>query len=110
MGILSPIFASASAVLGKIVLEGVDAGLSALIRVFIISIFLSLIIMGSGKLKEVRICPAHAITVPTGVHPHVEPLLADLPPGWEVSLESITDDQGAVGVTPMPRLCRVVEP
>lgn len=60
--------------------------------------------------REVRIYPAHTITVPTRVHPYVELLLADLPPEWEASLESTTYDQGAVGETPMLRLCRLAEP
>jgi transporter family protein len=50
--LLSAIFASASAVLGKIGLENVDADLATLIRTIVISIFLPVLILASGKLSN----------------------------------------------------------
>lgn len=46
---LSAIFASASALLGKIALENVDADLATLIRTFVIAISLPLLIIAFGK-------------------------------------------------------------
>ncbi len=54
--------------------------------------------------RELRIFPAHTITLPTRVHPYVAPLLADLPAGWQASLEPTSYDQGAMGETPMLRI------
>ena len=54
--------------------------------------------------REVRIFPAHTITLPTRVHPYVAPLLAELPAGWQGSLENTAYDQGSVGDCPMLRL------
>jgi bacterial/archaeal transporter family protein len=47
--LFSAIFASASAVLGKIGLENVEADLGTLIRTGVISIFLPLLIIATGK-------------------------------------------------------------
>ena len=47
--LFSAIFASASAVLGKIGLENVEADLATLIRTFVVSIFLPLLIVATGK-------------------------------------------------------------
>lgn len=47
--LFSAIFASASAVLGKIGLENVEADLGTLIRTAVISIFLPLLIITTGK-------------------------------------------------------------
>ena len=57
--------------------------------------------------QELRIFPAHTITLPTQVHPYVAPLLAELPVGWQACLESTSYDQGAVGETSMLRIRRV---
>lgn len=57
--------------------------------------------------QELRIFPAHSITLPTRVHPYVAPLLADLPAGWQASLEPTSYDQGAVGETQLLRIYRV---
>ncbi len=54
--------------------------------------------------RELRIYPAHTITLPTRVHPYVEPLIAELPAGWQASLEPTSYDQGAAGDTPMLRI------
>jgi hypothetical protein len=56
--------------------------------------------------RELRIYPAHTITLPTRVHPYVEPLIAELPAGWQASLEPTSYDQGAAGDTPMLRIRR----
>ena len=47
--LLSAIFASASAVLGKVGLENIEADLATLIRTIVISIFLPLLIITTGK-------------------------------------------------------------
>ena len=47
--LFSAIFASASAVLGKVGLENVEADLGTLIRTAVISIFLPLLIIATGK-------------------------------------------------------------
>lgn len=47
--LLSAIFASASAVLGKVGLENIEADLATLIRTVVISIFLPLLIIATGK-------------------------------------------------------------
>jgi SAM-dependent methyltransferase len=57
--------------------------------------------------RELRIFPAHTITMPARVHPYVAPLLDGLPAGWEASLEPTSYDQGAAGETPMLRIRRV---
>lgn len=57
--------------------------------------------------RELRIFPAHTITLPTRVHPYVAPLIANLPAGWQASLEPTSYDQGASGETPMLRIRRV---
>jgi transporter family protein len=49
---LSALFASASAVFGKIGLESVDADLATLIRTVVIAIFLPLLILVTGKLSS----------------------------------------------------------
>ena len=49
---LSAIFASASAVFGKVGLEDIDADLATLIRTLVVSIFLPLLIIASGKLSS----------------------------------------------------------
>ena len=54
--------------------------------------------------RELRIYPAHTITLPARVHPYVEPLIADLPAGWRASLEPTGYDQGSAGDTPMLRI------
>lgn len=57
--------------------------------------------------KELRIFPAHTITLPTRVHPYVAPLLAELPAEWQGHLEPTSYDQGAVGETQLLRIRRV---
>ena len=57
--------------------------------------------------RELRIFPAYTITMPARVHPYVSPLIADLPMGWQASLEPTSYDQGAAGETPMLRIRRV---
>ena len=57
--------------------------------------------------RELRIFPAHTITLPTRVHPYVAPLIAELPEGWQASLEPTSYDQGSAGETPMLRIRRV---
>jgi SAM-dependent methyltransferase len=57
--------------------------------------------------RELRIFPAYTITMPARVHPYVAPLIADLPAGWQASLELTSYDQGAAGDTPMLRIRRV---
>ena len=47
---LSAIFASASAVFGKVGLEDMDPDLATLIRTLVVSIFLPLLIIATGKL------------------------------------------------------------
>jgi transporter family protein len=47
--LFSAIFASASAVLGKIGLENIEADLATLIRTMVVSIFLPLLIITTGK-------------------------------------------------------------
>ena len=47
---LSSIFASASAVFGKVGLEDMDPDLATLIRTLVVSIFLPLLIIATGKL------------------------------------------------------------
>ncbi|MCP9821961.1 EamA family transporter [Cyanobium sp. L1E-Cus] len=49
---LSALFATASAVFGKIGLESVDADLATLIRTIVIAIFLPLLILATGKLSS----------------------------------------------------------
>jgi hypothetical protein len=56
--------------------------------------------------RELRIYPAHTISRPARVHPYVEPLLMELPPGWQGRLEPTSYDQGSDGKTPMLRLWR----
>ena len=54
--------------------------------------------------QELRIYPAHTISLPARVHPYVEPLIADLTAGWQASLEPTSYDQGSEGDTPMLRI------
>ena len=49
---LSAIFASLSAVFGKVGLEDIDADLATLIRTLVIAIFLPLLIIATGKLSS----------------------------------------------------------
>ena len=49
---LSALFATASAVFGKISLEDIDADLATLIRTIVIAIFLPLLILVTGKLSS----------------------------------------------------------
>jgi transporter family protein len=49
---LSALFATASAVFGKIGLESVEADLATLIRTIVIAIFLPLLILATGKLSS----------------------------------------------------------
>ena len=49
---LSALFATASAVFGKIGLESVDADLATLIRTIVIAIFLPLLILANWKIKQ----------------------------------------------------------
>ena len=50
--LFSAIFASASAVLGKVGLENIEADLATLIRTVVVSIFLPLLIITTGKLSN----------------------------------------------------------
>ena len=52
LGFLSAVFASASAVFGKIGLESIDADLATLIRTIVIAIFLPLLILATGKISS----------------------------------------------------------
>ena len=49
---LSALLATASAVFSKIGLEGIDADLATLIRIFIIAVFLPLLIQATGELSS----------------------------------------------------------
>ena len=57
--------------------------------------------------NELRLDPAHTVSSPATVHPYVAPLLADLPEGWQATLEETGYDQGFDGETPMLRLRRI---
>ena len=49
---LSALFATASAIFGKIGLESIDADLATLIRTFVMAIFLPLLVLATGKLSS----------------------------------------------------------
>ena len=57
---LSAIFASASAVFGKVGLEDIDADLATLIRTIVVSIFLPLLIIATGKYFRLKDLIRHA--------------------------------------------------
>ena len=57
---LSAIFASASAVFGKVGLVDIDADLATLIRTIVVSIFLPLLIIATGKYFRLKDLIRHA--------------------------------------------------